>query len=236
MAFGIDTGKMDYHDLLRALRDMDEPSFNTLEHAIANNTVGFTYGRRLAGALTPAIMENARHERQMLAKRSTPTPAEMKDLSWVQYMPHQVTTPIRRHESEQEQKMRRRAEAAEQELAALKAKFESLFSVPAEVVSTQVSADPSTPGQWRIRLHVEAFTVETTMGAVTAARAKPGMALGWGDTLDKMTAMQRVAQASQFQIIANHIISGDHKMTSAEPTMPNDEESGKEVDDSDLPF
>lgn len=74
------------------------------------------------------------------------------------------------------------------------------------------------------------------MGAVTAARAKPGMALGWGDTLDKMTAMQRVAQASQFQIIANHIISGDHKMTSAEPTMPNDEESGKEVDDSDLPF
>jgi hypothetical protein len=118
-----------------------------------------------------------------------------------------------------EMQLRGELAAVKNELADLRKRFESLFRVPAH---TQTDAEqlPGTPEQWRIRIHVPAFTVETTMGTLAAARGKPAVALTWGQQHQRASEMVAAARDESLKHIATYIVAEGHRVESAEPPEP----------------
>lgn len=113
-----------------------------------------------------------------------------------------------------------RLELAEQELSDLRRRFESLFRVPAVGMRTEMDQPSENPEQWRVRIHVPAFTVETTMGALTAAKGAPGLAMTWGHGMSYHAKIMEQAMERAGAIISSHIVTGDHPIESAEPNTP----------------
>jgi hypothetical protein len=111
---------------------------------------------------------------------------------------------------------------AEQELADLRRRFESLFRVPAVGMRTEIDQPPESPEQWRVRVHVPAFTVETTMGALTAAKGAPGMAMTWGGQSTLSPGLLQTALDNAKAHIVTHIVTGDHRIESIEPEPPKE--------------
>ena len=75
---------------------------------------------------------------------------------------------------------------------------------------------------WRVRIHVPAFTVETTMGALTAAKGAPGAAMTWGHDLTLQRDVYSRALEEALTHISTHIITGNHPIESAEPETPQE--------------
>lgn len=111
---------------------------------------------------------------------------------------------------------------AEQELSDLRRRFETLFRVPAVGMRTEMDQPPENPEQWRVRIHVPAFTVETTMGALTAAKGAPGAAMTWGHVLTLQRDVYSRALEEALTHISTHIITGNHPIESAEPETPQE--------------
>lgn len=74
-----------------------------------------------------------------------------------------------------------RLDDAYRDLQDLKRRFQSLFGVPVDSVSpAEVTTEA---GQMKVRVHVAAFTVETTIGTLAAARTSKGAAITWDQKL-----------------------------------------------------
>ena len=117
--------------------------------------------------------------------------------------------------------------AVVRELEDLKRRFESLFHIPADKVGApKIEAAPEHPGQWKIRVRVEAFEVETTIGELSAARANPGAALTWWmrvrDAVPHDTIKRAMALVEQ-EIAVNVLTRGV-----AEDAQPNTDSEKKE--------
>jgi hypothetical protein len=103
------------------------------------------------------------------------------------------------------------------DLEMLKRRFESLFKIPADKVSPpKIENSPEHPEQWRIRIKVEAFEVETTIGELAAAKANPSAAFTWvdriravpGGTATSAQKMQEGLERAQHEIMRTILTKG----------------------------
>lgn len=105
---------------------------------------------------------------------------------------------------------------------ALQAKYESLrnlfntlFNVDPDTVSPPVcGADPTAPGQWRIRVHVKAFAIETTVGALAVAKANPDAARSWAR---EARSIVDTGFASVERAVETRILDSNNRIESIQP-------------------
>ncbi len=123
--------------------------------------------------------------------------------------------------------LRRQLANMNEQLVNLQKKFESLFNAVPAGVRIEEGAPPDSVNGWRVRISVPAFSIETTMGEVVAAREATGEAISWVQWHDRNENSRKsrerfrdFAKAMFMETITKKIIDSSNVVESIEVIEP----------------